>query len=101
MSDPARTVQTATDLKPFREYASLAEGCSELGALLGLAGPVSEEVFLGAMQDPVYARNLIISRSALTSRRTVSQKRERPLPKPGCSRRVRRRRRSFGPRRSR
>jgi len=66
MSEPARTVQTATDLKPFHEYASLAEGCTELGAFLGLDGPVSEDVFVGAMQDPVYARNLIISRSAPT-----------------------------------
>ena len=80
MSEPARTVQTATDLKPFREYASLAEGCSELGALLGLAGPVSEEVFLGAMQDPVYARNLIISRSAPAFLKVLLDKPPQPAP---------------------
>jgi hypothetical protein len=64
MSELTRTAQTGTDVKPFREYASLAEGCTEFGTFLGLDGPVSEDVFVGAMQDPVYARNLIISRSA-------------------------------------
>lgn len=64
MSELTNAIQTGADLKPYREFSTLAEGCAELGAFLGLDAPVSEDVFIGATQDPVYARNLTISRSA-------------------------------------
>jgi hypothetical protein len=54
----------AQALRPFREFATIEEGCAELGAFLGLDGPASRDVLHGAMQDATYAGNLIISRSA-------------------------------------
>jgi hypothetical protein len=60
-----RTLEsTAPAPRAFREFATIEEGCAELGEFLGLSGPVSSDVFYSAMQDATYARNLIISRSA-------------------------------------
>lgn len=51
-------------LRPFREFATIEEGCIELGTFLGLSAPVSADVFFSMTQDATYARNLIIARSA-------------------------------------
>jgi hypothetical protein len=58
-----RLPETAA-LRPFRDFAGIEEGCAELGAFLGLAAPAPADAFLSMTQDPTYARNLIIARSA-------------------------------------
>jgi hypothetical protein len=60
MNGPTATMNNA--LKPFREFASVDEGCAELGRFLGLPGPASKDIFASALEDDTYARNLIISR---------------------------------------
>jgi hypothetical protein len=64
VSELTSPIQSGMDLKAYRDLASIDEGCRELGAVLGLSGPVPEDVFIGAMEDSAYARNLLISRSA-------------------------------------
>lgn len=44
--------------------ATLADKCVELGILLGLNNPVSEDVLLASLDDPTYAQNLLISRGS-------------------------------------
>lgn len=51
-------------LRPFHEFALMEEGRAELGATLGLDGPVSQQVFDRAMRDWTYARNLVSARTA-------------------------------------
>ncbi|MDZ3833120.1 MAG: hypothetical protein U0S50_15080 [Sphingopyxis sp.] len=51
-------------MRPFHEFASIEEGCTELGAFLGLQEPVARAVFVAAVHDGAYARNLIIARTA-------------------------------------
>lgn len=46
----------------FSNLSSIDEGCSKLGAYLGLDGPVSKDVFISAAEDPTYANNLFLSR---------------------------------------
>lgn len=43
---------------------SMEQDCVRLGDLLRLGRPVPEEVFVGAVQDPDYARNLFVCREA-------------------------------------
>ncbi len=44
------------------DSVELEEHCAELGALLGLDGPVAHAVVLRAGSDPDYARNLMLCR---------------------------------------
>jgi len=43
---------------------AISENCVRMGELLRLGRPVSESVFLGALQDPDYAHNLMACRDA-------------------------------------
>jgi len=45
-------------------WAGSAADCAEFGAMLGLDGPVAPAVFAKAVNDPDYARNLILCREA-------------------------------------
>lgn len=51
------------DIRQIAEMdGTIAEKCDELGELLGLAHPVSEEVLYSALYDESYAHNLLICR---------------------------------------
>jgi len=43
---------------------SIEQNCIRLGEVLRLGKPAPEEVFVGAVQDPDYARNLFVCREA-------------------------------------
>lgn len=65
-STPAidRVPDSTISLQPFREFTTLDEGRAALATLLNLSHPVDTEVLIGAIEDPDYARNLIVSRNA-------------------------------------
>lgn len=52
------------DIRQIAEMnGTIAEKCDELGELLGLAHPVSEEVLYSAIYEESYAHNLLICRN--------------------------------------
>ncbi|NEP52731.1 MAG: hypothetical protein F6K65_29580 [Moorea sp. SIO3C2] len=52
------------ELLAVKENESLSEICVRLGTFLGLEEPVPMNVLLRAMEDPIYANDLIICRNA-------------------------------------
>lgn len=46
------------------ETGSIAQDCARLGEMIGLDRPVAPEVFARAVDDPEYARNLIVCRES-------------------------------------
>ena len=54
----------AVSLQPFREFTTLDEGRAALATLLNLTHPVDADVLISAIEDPDYARNLMVSRNA-------------------------------------
>lgn len=59
-----RQPEAAISLQPFREFTTLDEGRAALATLLNLPHPVEADVLISAIEDPDYARNLIVSRNA-------------------------------------
>lgn len=51
-------------MKETNKAHSLEEQCVEMAAILGLGEPVSEQVLLSALANPVYAHNLLVCRNA-------------------------------------
>lgn len=51
-------------MKTIDTTQSLEEQCTEMAAILGLEEPVSEQVLLSALANPVYAHNLLVCRNA-------------------------------------
>jgi hypothetical protein len=47
----------------FSTIGSIEEGCARLGRYLGLGAPVSRDVFVSVVEDPVYANNLYLART--------------------------------------
>ena len=47
----------------FSTINSIDEGCEKLAGFLGLNEAVSKDVFLSAVEDPTYARNLYIAKT--------------------------------------
>ena len=59
----AATPDASISLQAFREFTTLDEGRAALAALLNLPQPVDADVLISAIEDPDYARNLIVSRN--------------------------------------
>jgi hypothetical protein len=59
-----RVPDATISLQPFREFTTLDEGRAALATLLNLPQPVDVDVLISAIEDPDYARNLIVSRNA-------------------------------------
>lgn len=60
----AHTGASAAALLPLGHIRTVDDGRRRLGELLGLPDPVSADVFVSAIEDPVYLDNLYISRGA-------------------------------------
>jgi hypothetical protein len=62
-STPMTPAVTSSDTFELPE-GTLQDRCLAFGKILGLDGPVSEDVLLAALEDSNYARNLLVSRAS-------------------------------------
>jgi hypothetical protein len=56
------TINTAELDVRLSEASTIEQRLAVFGEILEVRGPVSKEVLFGALQDPTYARNLLVSR---------------------------------------